>query len=220
MLLEERDICAFKILVIKFLNFCTVHPDTKEFGKYFQDHYSNKPERWAYCFRINSGLNTNMHIERIHRTIKHLYLDGKFVKRLDKAIGAIMKFVRDKLFERLIVLHKAKVCTKISDLRHRHKASENLDVSKVTVSSEMSGIVPSSSCKEIYIIEEVKNDCNECNSCIHRYSCTCMDSCIKWNMCKHIHLVSRYNQNLSKANQDVQMQSGNIIFTIHIIFFI
>ena len=37
--------------------------------------------------------------------------------------------------------------------------------------------------------------CTGCGSCIHQFSCTCVDSCIKWNMCKHIHLVCRYLRN-------------------------
>lgn len=216
MLLEERDVLSFQNLLNKFMTFAMESPDTVEFAKYFEEHYAGRAQQWAYCFRVNSGLNTNMHIERMHRTIKHLYLEGKFVKRLDRAIGAIMKFVRDKLFERIIVLHKGKVSTKINDLRHRHKTSESLDVLKVTAVSKTSWIVPSSSSKELYIIEEVKNECsckiicNECNVCMHRYSCTCMDSCIKWNMCKHIHLVCRFIQKFPEVSQDVEVQSGNI----------
>lgn len=131
MLLQERDKATFHNLMQNFLSFCKEDPECLDFGAYFQQHYENNAERWAYCFRMYSGLNTNMHIERMHRTIKHLYLHGKHVKRLDKAISAILKFVRDKIFERLIIVHKGKVCTKLSDLRQRHKTSEMLDIGKV-----------------------------------------------------------------------------------------
>jgi regulator of sirC expression with transglutaminase-like and TPR domain len=47
-----------------------------------------------------------MHLERMHRTLKYIYLKGKTVKRLDKAINAIMKLVRDKLYEKLIIIRK------------------------------------------------------------------------------------------------------------------
>ena len=77
---------------------------------------------WAYCHRLQGGLNTNMHIERMHHTIKYVYLHGKNVKRLDKAIIALMSFVRDKLFDRLIVLSKGKLTTKLKDIRKRHKS--------------------------------------------------------------------------------------------------
>jgi len=37
--------------------------------------------------------------------------------------------------------------------------------------------------------------CQDCLSCIHCYTCSCIDSAIKWNMCKHIHLVCRFQYN-------------------------
>lgn len=120
----------------------------------------------------------------MHRTLKHIYLNGKFVKRLDKAIGAIMKFVRDKLFERLIVLHKGKVCTKLSLLRKRHKNSEGLDPNSIIQNNSTAWLVSSASRNETYEVTELKSDCScmlicyECKACIHRYSCTCLDSSI------------------------------------------
>ncbi|XP_072401025.1 uncharacterized protein [Diabrotica undecimpunctata] len=197
MLLQERDIATFNILIQKFLVFCQGSPEFVEFAYYFQQHYVNKAEHWAYCFRLFSGLNTNMHIERIHRTIKHIYLNGKYVKRLDKAISAILKFVRDKIFERLIIVHKGKVCTKLSELRQRHKTSEMLDISKVDA-IDVGWIVPSASSNEIYVVKELQSECtcklecSECGVCIHHY--TCVDCSIKWNMCKHIHLVCKFRQ--------------------------
>ncbi|KAJ4425655.1 hypothetical protein ANN_27851 [Periplaneta americana] len=81
-------------------------PETAEFAAYFRENYLKNVTSWAYCYRVNSGLNTNMHIERMHRTLKYIYLHGKNVKRLDKAINALISFMRDKLYDRLIVLTK------------------------------------------------------------------------------------------------------------------
>ena len=39
--------------------------------------------------------------------------------------------------------------------------------------------------------------CYECKMCIHSYICSCPDSAIQFNMCKHIHLV------LKLVNQEV-----------------
>lgn len=206
--MQERDINAFFKLHEQFLLFLKQNVETWEFAHYFEEHYSPQPEFWAYCFRLNSGLNTNMHIERMHRTIKHIYLYGRFVKRLDKAIDGIMKFVRDKIFERVIILHKGKVSTKLSDLRQRHKVSQTISMDKV-IYENLTWTVASSSTNELYAVEEVKLDCtcklicDECNACIHRFSCTCLDNSIKWNMCKHIHLVCTYmKQVLPKAIDD------------------
>lgn len=170
-------------------------PETKEFAKYFIDHYSGNYDCWAYSCRLHSGINTNMHLERMHRTIKYIYLKGKNVKRLDKAVSAIMRFVRDKLFERLIVINKGKLCSKIKDLRSRHKASLLLDSNSVIILPDGWQVLSERS-NETYMIQELNQTCtcqlicSECNICLHRYSCSCIDSSIKFNMCKHIHLLA------------------------------
>lgn len=51
--------------------------DTKEFYHYFQCNYLNRVEQWAYCHRNLCGINTNMYLESIHKTIKYFYLNGK-----------------------------------------------------------------------------------------------------------------------------------------------
>lgn len=100
--------------------------ETEEFGHYFKKYYMENADLWAYCFRIGAGINTNMHIERMHQTIKYLYLHGKKVQRLDKTIDILMKFVKDKLFERVITMNKGKISSKIKELRNRHKHRHQL----------------------------------------------------------------------------------------------
>jgi hypothetical protein len=119
----------------------------------------------AYCHRLKSGLNTNMHIERMHRTIKYIYFNGRKVKRLDKAITQILKFVRDKLFDRLITINKGKLCSKLKELRLRHKTSEKLDINQITKNGVYWEIPSSSSSSsyEVYTIEE--NDINNHFDC-------------------------------------------------------
>jgi len=73
------------------------------------------------CHCLHAEINTNMHIERMHRTLKHIYLEGKKVKQLNKSIHALLKFLRDKSIDRLIVFYKGKLISKIKELRKRHK---------------------------------------------------------------------------------------------------
>jgi hypothetical protein len=47
-----------------------------------------------------------MYLESFHKVLKHIYLIGKRVKRLDKTINALMKYSRDSLYKRLIKLSK------------------------------------------------------------------------------------------------------------------
>ncbi|XP_035210002.1 uncharacterized protein LOC118184442 [Stegodyphus dumicola] len=173
--------------------------DTNAFGQYFISHYAKNATAWAYCHRLQCGINTNMHLERMHKTIKYLYLNGKIVKRLDKSITILMNFIKDKLVDRLIILNKGKLCSKLQILRKRHKVI--LTESYSVIQNERGWEVLSSDCSEIYLVEQKVNDCTcqltctECNACIHKYTCTCVDASIKWNMCKHIHSVCQYRKN-------------------------
>lgn len=166
--------------------------ETLEFGNYFGQYY---------C--LDAGLNTNMHIEGMHQTIKYLYLNGKHVKRLDKTIHSLIKCIKDKLFERIVTMNKGKIFSKVKELRKRHKSSEELDISSI-IESEMGWKVPAASTSEIYLIEErnlncgCKLVCSFCAACLHSYSYTCLDNSVRWNMCKHVHLVCRYRESIGE----------------------
>jgi len=95
--------------------------ETMHFSNYFTSYYASSVQSWAYCHRTHAGINTNMHIERMHRTLKHIYLQGKKVKRLDKSLHALMKYTRDKSIDKLIMLHKDKICSKVKELRQKAK---------------------------------------------------------------------------------------------------
>lgn len=87
-LLQELDTDAFRKMFEEAVNRMSSDNETMEFANYFIGNYTNCVFSWAYCHRIHSGINTNMHIERMHRTLKHIYLQGKNVKRLDKSLYA------------------------------------------------------------------------------------------------------------------------------------
>lgn len=83
---------------------------------------------------------------------------------------------------------------KIKELRKRHKTSLTLETSCI-ISTENGWNIMSSKNLEMYTIEQYDNKCTcqlsciECGCCIHKYRCSCIDSVIKWNMCKHIYLL-------------------------------
>lgn len=122
-LLEFTSVDKFQSHLDKVLKDLLEDNDTNEFGTYIQQHYSNKPECWAYSFRLRLGINTNMYIESIHKILKHVYLEGKKVKRLDKTINAVLKLIRDNFFIQLIKTAKNTFTEKIKKIRHSHKAS-------------------------------------------------------------------------------------------------
>ncbi|KAF8789517.1 hypothetical protein HNY73_007450 [Argiope bruennichi] len=126
-LLEERDENAVIAIIETSLNDLSAEADTFAFAEYFKTHYLNKLRQWAFCYMLHCGLNTNMHLERMHKTIKYIYLNGKTVKRLDKALDALMRFLKDKIVERLATLDKGKISSKLKNLRNRHKISCKLE---------------------------------------------------------------------------------------------
>lgn len=80
--------------------------ETKPFYEYFVKQYGDNRPSWAYCYRKELLINTNMYLESMHRVIKYEYLEGKKVKRLDKTLHNLMRFTRDKQVERIIKLTK------------------------------------------------------------------------------------------------------------------
>jgi len=73
-----------------------------------------------------------------------------------------MRFIRDKAIDRLIVLHKGKICSKIKELRKRHKTS--LEMSHEMIMeyvNNSSWHVISENVNELYVIKELETNC-EC----------------------------------------------------------
>ncbi|XP_072392298.1 uncharacterized protein [Diabrotica undecimpunctata] len=70
---EDQFISDFN----KFLNLLLSDDETKKMGDYVKIHYGKNVKQWAYCYRKSCPANTNMHLEAMHKTIKHVYLEGK-----------------------------------------------------------------------------------------------------------------------------------------------
>lgn len=153
-----------------------------------------------------------MSLERLHRTIKYNYLNGKKVKRLDKTIYALRKFVNDKQFERVIYLSKGKISSKQATLSNRRNVSKTMElevfednddwlVKSSTVFGEFYSVSEKSYCSlECTLL------CKLCNKSFHNYECSCIDNCTRSNMCKHIHLVYRF---ISSKNKDGISESNS-----------
>jgi len=50
-----------------------------EFLSYFRREYVSRPEVWAYSNRLGLHCLHNMHIEAFHRTLKHVFMQGRKV---------------------------------------------------------------------------------------------------------------------------------------------
>lgn len=196
-LLECPDHEDFATLLKAFLE--TKDPALQRFLAYFKSHYANRPKVWAFCFRRGAGINTNMYLEAMHKTLKHCYLEGKKNKRVDKLISALMEMTYNKLFERLVQLCKGKTTTRIAQINKSHLAALKIDDKDVLHSAEDVWDVKSQSTNGVlYKVARVKEQgcegchlrCEVCKTCIHDYTCTCHDHVARFTLCKHIHAVT------------------------------
>lgn len=199
---ENLDENEFLKHLHETINLLYQDSETRNFAKYFCDNYKHNYRQWAYCFRKNCGINTNMHCESMHKSIKYFYLDGKVTKRLDKGLNALLKFIRDKTVERIIKTTKGKHTSHVQNIHAHHRAAL---VSKFRVEKSGSNnycVINSSPSKQNIVYVVSKNldtnnaspfcchlTCSFCKICIHTFSCTCNDFSIKSVICKHIHFV-------------------------------
>lgn len=198
-LLYELDKDTFHKLLDAALINLNNDEETKDYCKYFEEQYvrNMRYKRWSYSYRINSGVNTNMSLENFNKVLKYCYLRGKKIQRLDKTLCAILNLLRDKLFDWIIKMKKGKVVSKLRLLRQRHKKSFLISKENIMETDSHTWQVLSATVQEFYTVKKIQQcsrcllKCDHCTSCFHEYICSCMDSSIKNNMCKHIHLVAR-----------------------------
>ena len=200
-LLVHHDKIIFESKLAEFSEVLINTKETQDFGKYLLDFWVNKKEKWAYCYRTGLGINTNMLCEAFHRVIKYNYLKGKFNMRVDRCLVNLMKFNRNKLFEKLIKMNKKKRSQRVNVIHDRHNSSMKLSFSFVVEIKDLEWHVKSDKDDEqeyiINCLEKCSDDkcellCTECNICCHIYTCTCPDSLLYNTICKHVHLVHRY----------------------------
>ncbi|GFU84008.1 MULE domain-containing protein [Trichonephila clavipes] len=153
-LMEEKDVDAFNIMFNEGIKKTLDNDMIKEFCKYFVESYAHCINSWAYCHHLQPDLNPNMHVESKPKMLKYIYLKGN-AKRSDKTIYALMRFIRDKLVDRLIVMTKGK----LKYLRQCQKTSLSLSTAMI-IKKESGYIVPSSSSHETYLVQDSNTNCS------------------------------------------------------------
>lgn len=122
---------------------------------------------------IGSLINTNMYLESMHKVLKCIYLNGRYLlimfhimkkkfysvfkgktcKRLDKTLHVLLKFARDKQSQRVIILDKGKVTEKISKINKSHSTALSTDT--VITKNSNDWIVQSNS--NIYAVSKISS---------------------------------------------------------------
>lgn len=125
-----------------------------------------------------------MYLESIHKTIKYFYLNGRINKRMDQCINALLKFIRDKVFERFIKLAKNKYCAKEDNIVISHNAAVKISDPKIIQMSPTTWKIDSTTDKKkLYNVSKVREICDVdncklkclCNICTHIFICDCPD---------------------------------------------
>ena len=202
-ILELLDVNSFQDYLSDLNRRLMTSNQTIAFSNYFQRHWVSKKEKWAYCYRVGQGINTNMYLEAYHRVLKHKYLGGKYNRRVDKCLMALLKYDSNRVHQRLIKLFKGGKGNKLTELHQRHKSSLQMSTSNVKKIDDTNWEVLSAqqdSEDTIYnvtlvapecVIDHCQLKCTECKVCTHIFCCTCPDYKLKLICCKHIHLVQR-----------------------------
>lgn len=199
-LLEEAQEEAFERNLILVQEYLQCSPKLESFHQYFQQFWPGRKQEWAFVFRKNCGINTNMYVEAFHRVFKYSYLKGKSNKRLDHCLMSLVKFARDKGFERILKLSKGKISHRSHEIHEKHKKSTSMPFDCVNEISPISYEVNSHDSKQVYIVEQVSEDsccqlgCIDCGICIHTFTCNCPDNLAVTGICKHIHLIRRWQK--------------------------
>ena len=177
------------------------HNKTKEFTSYFEKVYACQKKQQALCYRSGSGVNTNMYVEAFHRVLKYVYLHGRVNRRLDTLVFILLKFARDKGYDRLIKLSKGKAgIHRMRTIRDRHQTSSTMSPACIEQIREGHWQIKSDKTKDssIYTVTVQRESitlpccsimCNQCQICIHQFSCICMDFLVRTTIYKHIHSV-------------------------------
>ena len=200
-ILEQTDQLVFEDYLAELNKRLKSSQETKAFGEYFFTYWVPKKTQWGYAYRTGAGINTNMLCEAFHRVFKYKYLKGKFNKRVDKCLVNLIKFNRDKVFQRFSKLTKGKYTSRMRFINDSHKASLRMPFTKMQNTGDATKfIIQSEDGNRNYDVGKVAGKCSstncrmtcvECNICSHQYTCNCTDFLLRSNICKHIHFLHR-----------------------------
>lgn len=216
-LMEIMDVDQFQNSIECFIAMLKDDDETKDFGNYFESYYSHRPKAWAFCYRHDLSLNTNMYLEAMHKKIKYCYMQGKQNRRVDKCISLLMRFARDMMFERTIRMMKNKPTYRMEQIAHSHHQSVHIEDSKITNINTHTWLVQSTTSDKSPYSVTINNTencigcplaCPNCHVCVHQFTCTCIDYKIKGNFCKHVHACIRVSNKKFEISIDEDRETS------------
>ena len=114
---------------------------------------------------------------------------------------------RDTAFSRFNKINKGKATHRVTEINKRHKAAEKMRSEGNTpllLDDKTWLVISQTTTNKKYTVQYIAKcttcelRCSKCNTCIHMYTCSCLDSVTHTTVCKHIHLIhllegERYN---------------------------
>ncbi|KAJ8913351.1 hypothetical protein NQ315_008741, partial [Exocentrus adspersus] len=190
----------------------------KEFLIYLQQHYFKSQERiesWAYCYRSEVGINTNMALESLNRYIKKENLKAVGYIRLERLLDILEEVVDDKMWKRIVSFKRPHRNTYqgravVKAHKKAEKVKENVEEKGLGHFSVLSSsgdkyynilykkVCITSNCREMF--------CEACLVCIHKYSCECVEYLVKGITCKHVHAVAMFEKEKQKYVLDTAIE--------------
>ncbi|XP_042909538.1 uncharacterized protein [Parasteatoda tepidariorum] len=196
-LLECQNENVFTCMFKNFVESLQKDPTAKKLGDFIQNKYGSNTEMWALCYRKEVNLSTNIHLEVMHRTFRYCCREGR-KKRLDKFLFVVLKLVKYKMLDRISdMLDSDKLNLAIGAINMCHTSGLEIPGDQMSALSEKIWLINTDSDEEpLYVTKELDKcpehcslRCDECDICVHQYSCTCVHSMIDANLCRHIHAV-------------------------------
>lgn len=127
--------------------------------------------------------------------------------------------------DRILKMNKGKMTRHLAGINKRHTSSADMDASKCTCFIENLLYSVTGSGNEEHLVEQADSFphtnstcplmCRHCNICIHAFSCTCMDYCLRPTICKHIHLVLQTYKPVIHSRVYSAAQEGGSLCTDH-----
>ena len=218
--LEQTSENYFEDCLSGLLNYLESEPKAVCFRNYFVKEWVSKKTQWAYCFRLRMGINTNMFSEAFHRVFKRVYLGGKTNKHIDYCLVNLVKFSRDKAFDRGIKLTKGKQTYRMRSIMAEHSHSLEIPNSLVQKLTEDKWLISSQNSQQKHEVcmvaptcadkDQCKMVCPDCKVCPHLFQCNCPDSLIKGIICKHVHAVQHVTLETATNQQDTHRISNEL----------
>lgn len=120
----------------------------------------------------------------------------------------LIKYSRDCIFSRITKLVKQVPSGKIKKIQESHSKSSIITVKQIDGNNWKAKSKDTITEYDISKIDDnCKNKCplrcDECNICIHQFTCTCNDNFLQFNICKHIHACARSCEKNSYSKNNV-----------------